>query len=66
MNDEGLEVLVMYVETASRLAESIALDVKNNNQISNETVLSLNAFIEAANNFGHVTKVLAAKRNQLN
>lgn len=65
MSNEKI-LLLNYVDTATNLAEAIKKDIQKKGVISNQTVLSLNEFIIAANQFHDVISGLERERRILN
>lgn len=58
--------LVLYVNAASDLAESVATDIKAGREYSNVTVLKLSRFVAAAHYMDKMIKHINANNAKLN
>jgi hypothetical protein len=59
--------LAIYVNAAADLAESVRLDiVDNDEQISKDTILALNRFVQASQEVAVVTNALQPDNTKLN
>lgn len=55
--DRAQRALTRYVNTATDLAEAVKHDIQHGREITDETVLKLNAFIIAVNEFSEIDEI---------